>query len=249
MSDNMPDAAVQCPPVTIDDVLAASYTNVQAPPPMTALNSALLLIDIQHLAAPDYLHDHAVKSGLPSDEVRKALSDYEERFNAAVAQAKRVLEKAREVGIPPIHVKIQTLSHHARDTGALHRRMGWQYPPNSAATRFLDATKPASDEIVITKTASGAFTGTSLDTTLRNMGIDYLFVCGFVTDECVETTVRVALDLGYLAMVIEDATQTYKAEAHRATIDQLSAYGITQRAEDTIAAFSQIASAQKSGKS
>ncbi|MGE6697298.1 cysteine hydrolase family protein [Hyphomonas sp. NPDC076900] len=247
MPDNIPDAAVPRSPVTIDDVLAASYTNVQAPPPMTALNSALLLIDIQHLAAPDYLHDLAVKSGLPSDEVRKALSDYDARFNAAVAQARRVLEKAREVGIPPIHVKIQTLSHQGRDTGALHRRMGWLYPPNSAATKFLDATKPAPDEIVITKTSSGAFSGTSLDATLRNMGIDYLFVCGFVTDECVETTVRVALDLGYLTMVIEDATQTYKAEAHLATIHQLSAYGITQSADDTITAFGQVASVQQAG--
>lgn len=231
-------------PITIDDVLAASYTNVQAPPPPTVHNSALLLIDIQHLAEPDYLHDHAVEAGLPSAEVNEALRDYGARFNAAVGQAKKVLEKAREVGVPPIHVKIQALSHNARDTGALHRRMGWQYPPNSAATRFIEATKPAPDEIVITKTASGAFTGTSLDTTLRNMGIDYLFVCGFVTDECVETTVRVALDLGYLAMVIEDATQTYRAEAHRATIDQLSAYGITQRAADTIAIFNQMGAAE-----
>lgn len=228
-------------PLGMTDVLATSYGNIQAPPEATLENSALLLIDIQHLAEPAYLLGNAVKAGLQAEDVKAALIDYEARFNAALKTSRAVLEAARAAGIPPIHVKIQALSHQARDTSLLHSRMGWLYPPSSPATRFLEPTKPQPDEIVITKTASGAFTGTGLDSTLRNMGIEHVFLCGFMTDECVETTARVALDLGYVVQIIEDATATYHAESHHATIDQFQSYGFTQPASKTIASFQQMA--------
>ncbi|HAE27280.1 MAG TPA: cysteine hydrolase, partial [Hyphomonas adhaerens] len=177
----------------------------------------------------------------PEDAVQAALSDYEVRFNAAVVQAARVLDAARSAGIPPIHVKIQALSCQGRDTSQLHSRLGWNFPPGSPATEFLEPTRPKADEIVITKTASGAFTGTSLDTTLRNMGIEHLIVVGFMTDECVETTTRVALDYGYISRVVSDATTTYHLESYQSTIGKLASYGFTLTADEAIAEMKAMA--------
>lgn len=229
------------PAIGINDVLATSFANPKAPPAATLDNTALLLIDIQHLAEPSYHVKNAVAAGLPEDAVQAALSDYEVRFNAAVVQAARVLDAARSAGIPPIHVKIQALSCQGRDTSQLHSRLGWNFPPGSPATEFLEPTRPKADEIVITKTASGAFTGTSLDTTLRNMGIEHLIVVGFMTDECVETTTRVALDYGYISRVVSDATTTYHLESYQSTIGKLASYGFTLTADEAIAEMKAMA--------
>ena len=229
------------PAIGINDVLATSFVNPKAPPAATLDNTALLLIDIQHLAEPSYHVKNAVSAGLPEDAVQAALSDYEVRFNAAVVQAARVLDAARSAGIPPIHVKIQALSCQGRDTSQLHSRLGWNFPPGSPATEFLEPTRPKADEIVITKTAGGAFTGTSLDTTLRNMGIEHLIVVGFMTDECVETTTRVALDYGYISRVVSDATTTYHLESYQSTIGKLASYGFTLTADEAIAEMKAMA--------
>jgi nicotinamidase-related amidase len=221
--------------IGINEVLATSFVNPRQPPPATLENTALLLIDIQHLAEPSYHLSNAVAAGLSEDAAKAALSDYEVRFSHAVVQAAHVLDAARSAGIPPIHVKIQALSCRGRDTSQLHSRLGWNFPPGSPATRFLEPTKPRPDEIVITKTASGAFTGTSLDTTLRNMGIEHLIIVGFMTDECVETTTRVALDYGYVARVVSDATTTYHLESYQSTIGKLASYGFTLTADEAIA--------------
>lgn len=209
------------------DVLMVSYANAKAPPQINKENTALLLIDIQHLAEPSHLAAKAIAVGLDPVAVNKALKDYEVRFNSALANCSKLLESARINGIIPIHIKIQSLSKTARDTGALHRRMGWTFPPGDKATEFLEPVKPLDDEIVITKTASGAFTGTALESTLKNMGIEYVFICGFVTDECVETTARVALDLGFLTQIVSDATTTYFAESYLSTITKFASLGLT----------------------
>ncbi|MEZ5557028.1 MAG: isochorismatase family cysteine hydrolase [Pseudomonadales bacterium] len=214
--------------ITIKDVLAAAYRRVQAPAPLTADNTALLLIDVQHLATPDHLQARAVAAGLPDAGVRAALSDYSQRFHAAVANCARLLEGARSAGLPCIHVKIEALSGNARDTGPAHRSMGWCYPPGSAESQFLPEVTPRPGEITITKTVSGAFTATNLDSILRHMKIEWLVVAGFETDECIEATGRAALDLGYLALFATDACTAYEADAHRNVMAKYASWGLVR---------------------
>ncbi len=214
--------------VTIDEVLAASYEFVDSPPAMQRANTALLLIDIQGLATPEHLAGKAVQAGLDAAEVDQALADYSQRFYTAVDNCSRLLAAAREARIPCIHVKIEALSGDASDTGPAHRRMGWCYPPGSPETQFLDQVAPAKGEIVITKTVSGAFTATNLDSVLRHMGVDWLVIAGFETDECIEATGRVALDLGYMALFAEDACTAYKADSHDSFMSKYAGWGLTR---------------------
>ena len=232
--------------ITLMHVIGAVYglteKGVQPPgPPPGKDNTALLLIDIQQMATPEYMARAAVKAGLPETAVQTALADYKERFYCAVENCSRVLNAARQNGIPPIHVKIESLSGDARDTSMVHKMLGWAYPPGSEGAQFLPDIAPKPGEIVLTKTVSGAFTGTILDRVLRHMGISYLFVCGFVTDECVETTVRDALDYGYLASIIRDATTAYTRETYAHVIGKFSGFGLTPAAEEVAGLFGQIA--------
>ena len=214
--------------ISIGDVIAASYDAVEAPAPMNRDNAALLLVDVQDLATPEHLAKRAVASGLDAAGVDLALADYAQRFFAALANCERLLEAARRAEIACIHIKIEALSGNARDTGPAHRRLGWCYPPGSAETRFLQPVTPATGEIVITKTVSGAFTATNLDAVLRHMGIQWLIVAGFETDECIEATGRVALDLGYVALFAEDACTAYEAESHNAFMSKYASWGLAR---------------------
>jgi nicotinamidase-related amidase len=221
--------------LTLDNVLAATYASAQAPQPPARGDTALLLIDVQTIASPAYLHRKAVAKGLDGAAVDAALADYGARFGAALQRCAQVLQAARAAGIPPIHVKIEAATFDARDTGPLHRRLGWLIPKGSQEGAFLAEAAPLPGEIVVTKTASGAFTGTSLDRMLRNMGVVNLLLCGFMIDECVETTLRVGLDLGYQAVVVGDATTAYHREVYDYTVRKLGWYGLVRSSDETIA--------------
>ncbi|MEM9621644.1 MAG: isochorismatase family cysteine hydrolase [Pseudomonadota bacterium] len=219
--------------VTLSDILAASYSTVEAPVPMAQANSALLLVDVQELATPEHLSQRAVASGLDAAAVDLALADYKKRFYGAVDNCARLLQAAREAGVACIHVRIEALSGSARDTGPAHRRLGWCYPPGSRETQFLPQVTPAAGEIVIAKTVSGAFTATNLDAVLRHMGVQWLLIAGFATDECIEATGRAALDLGYVALFAEDACAAYEAESHAAFMGKYASWGLV-RDTDTL---------------
>lgn len=226
--------------VTIEDILAASYTFVEDPPAMTQANTALLLVDIQNLATPEHLAKRAVAAGLAADAVERALADYASRFYAAVDNCARLLAVARTAQIACVHIKIEALSGSARDTGPAHRRLGWCYPPGSPETQFLEPVIPAEGEIVITKTVSGAFTATNLDSVLRHMGIQWLVVAGFETDECIEATGRTALDLGYVTLFAEDGCTAYEAQSHQNFMAKYAGWGLTRRTDELIAALQNL---------
>lgn len=221
--------------VTIEEILSASYASAEEPPAMARSNTALLLIDVQHLATPDHLAKRAVEAGLEAEAVDQALADYSARFYAAVDNCARLLSAAREAQIACVHVKIEALSGDARDTGPAHRRLGWCYPPGSQETQFLDQVSPADGEIVITKTVSGAFTATNLDTVLRHMGIQWLVIAGFETDECIEASGRAALDLGYITLFAKDACTAYEAHSHENFMAKYADWGLTRSTSDLTA--------------
>lgn len=231
--------------ITMQDVIAASYSDMEAGmvpvyPAPTKATTALLLIDIQQLATPEYMAQKAIKAGLDAGKVETAVADYKKRFYAAVDQCAKLLAAARQHGITPIHVKISAMTPDARDTSVVHKMLNWKFPPQSEAAQFLPQAAPAEGEIVLTKTVSGSFTGTNLDRILRHMGIQYLTICGFVTDECVETTFRDAIDHGYLSSVARDATTTYFEEAHAFFVGKWGAFGLIPSTDEVLQMFAAL---------
>jgi ureidoacrylate peracid hydrolase len=49
---------------------------------------------------------------------------------------------------------------------------------------------------------------------LRNLGVRSLIIAGCLTDQCVDSAVRDACDLGYLVTVPTDACATLSGERH-----------------------------------
>nr|QIV52839.1 HqiA NAHL lactonase [uncultured bacterium] len=230
--------------ITLADVVAASYKwseeGMKYLPVATKTNTALLLIDIQQLATPQYMADTAIAEGLDKDQVHAAVADYKQRFDASLAKAQGVLAAARQNNVPALHVKIQSQTGDGRDRMMGHKLLGWMYTAESKGAQFLEECKPEPGEAVLTKTTSGAFASTGLDRTLRNMGIEVLYIVGYATDECVETTFRNAVDLGYMAMIVSDAMTTYDAAYHQHVINKFTGWGLVVTSDQVIQSLSSL---------
>ncbi len=77
-------------------------------------------------------------------------------------------------------------------------------------------------DIIIDKTANGAFTYTELEHVLRAQGITHLLFTGCTTDVCVHTTLREASDRNFQCLVIEDACASGDQYAHEAAIHMVT---------------------------
>jgi nicotinamidase-related amidase len=91
----------------------------------------------------------------------------------------------------------------------------------SELAEIVEPLKPHDDDIVLTHQRIGAFAGTDLDTILRGKGITTLLFAGVATNASVEGTARVASDLGYRVVIVEDACSAANPEAHEASINSL----------------------------
>ena len=74
--------------------------------------------------------------------------------------------------------------------------------------RFKPGLEPARGELVIRKDVNSAFVGTPLEIELRRRGVQRLVCAGFFTNMCVETSVRMANNLGFDTYVVHDACAT-----------------------------------------
>jgi nicotinamidase-related amidase len=176
--------------------------------------TVLLLIDMQKLAGTDWLVEEALEREIPVDIAKKALKNMDERIESVLENSIKILEACRKKGIDRIHVKIESKFSNGRDVGRLHKLLNYVVPPGSVWAEFFDEVKPSEDEIVLTKTCSGAFVGTNLDRILRNLETETLIIIGFYTDQCVETAARDAADIGYNTILVEDACTTLTQELH-----------------------------------
>ena len=68
--------------------------------------------------------------------------------------------------------------------------------------------EPAAGEIVVEKDVNSGFIGTDLEIQLRRAKISRLAMVGFFTNFCVETTTRMAGNLGFDTYLIEDCCST-----------------------------------------
>jgi nicotinamidase-related amidase len=152
---------------------------------------------------------------------------------------------------PDIVHDVNRLVAHARAAGdlvvwVLHSEpgSGGVFDPASGFVRYQDGLAPEPGEPEIRKTSHNAFTTTNLGQILTAEGVREVAICGIRTEQCCETTARLASDLGYEVTFVTDATATNPIP-HRdllasvedpdaLTAEQLSADPRTLSAEDVI---------------
>ncbi|MDQ6754655.1 MAG: isochorismatase family protein [Actinomycetota bacterium] len=120
---------------------------------------------------------------------------------------------------PDVIAQVGRLVDHARSAGdavvwAIHNEpgTGTVFDAERGFNVPMAPLQPLAGEAVFTKTAHNAFTTTGLQQYLVERGITELAVCGIRTEQCAETTTRVASDLGYRVDFVVDATATMPIE-------------------------------------
>lgn len=115
----------------------------------------------------------------------------------AEINGEKLLSHWRKIGQPVFHVKHDLTEPKSR----LH--------PDNAGNAIKAALAPIAGEPVYGKNVNSAFIGTSLEADLRAQGISKLILCGITTDHCVNTTTRMAGNLGFDATIASDACGTF----------------------------------------
>jgi nicotinamidase-related amidase len=179
--------------------------------------AALLIIDMQNASGA---RDGALGRRLRAEG--SSVGDYRfDRIERLVTpNALRLRERFRALGRPVLHVTVGAALPDASDAPP-HMRKLFVETRNHLGSReheIIDALKPLPGEHLLRKTSIGAFASTHIDSLLRALGAEQLWLCGVSTNMCVETTAREAADRGYLVTLVEDACGTTHEELHQVTM-------------------------------
>jgi nicotinamidase-related amidase len=92
---------------------------------------------------------------------------------------------------------------------------------------IVDSLSPGSEDIIIEgKRGLDTFASTNLDFILRSRGMKTLVVAGFLTNCCVESTVRTGYEKGFSMIALSDCTATLSEEEQRfAFVKDLPMFG------------------------
>ncbi|GAA2747016.1 cysteine hydrolase family protein [Kitasatospora cinereorecta] len=144
-----------------------------------------------------------------------------------VQESFRQRENWAAVSNPKIVEQVNRLVEAARAKGdlvvwVLHSEPGSDtvFDPALGFVRPIEGLEPAAGEPVVTKTSHNAFTTTNLQQLLTLHGVGEVVVSGIRTEQCCETTARVASDLGYQVVFAIDATATHPIPHRDAPADR-----------------------------
>jgi nicotinamidase-related amidase len=122
----------------------------------------------------------------------------------------KAMDGANAANIPVIVIQHTASSMAAFSKGSPQ----WQLHPEVAKRPCLT---------VVEKTLPGSFTGTGLETVLRENGVDTVVIAGYMTQMCCDTTARQAFHLGFAVEFLSDATGTlaFSNQAGSVTAEEL----------------------------
>ncbi len=114
---------------------------------------------------------------------------------------------------PDALARIATLLAAFRQAGAAIYHIRHRGGPGSSfagtGLAVYDEARELKGETVIEKSVNSAFIGTDLEQRLRATKIDSVVICGATTNHCVETSTRMAGNLGFDTRLVRDATWTF----------------------------------------
>lgn len=151
-----------------------------------------------------------------------------------IPNGQKLLAACRAARIEVLFTNVECYTLDGRDRSLDYKVSGIFFAKGSREAEVIDELKPMPNEIFIPKMSSSVFMSTNIEYVLRNLGIEYLMVMGILTDQCVESAVRDACDLGFLVTLIEDACTTMTQERHDATLRAIKGYCRQRKTEEVI---------------
>ena len=134
--------------------------------------------------------------------------------------AKEVVAAAREAGATIIHAPISFANGYKEITGSPYGILKGVVDSNAFVkgewgAEIVDDLKPEPEDIVVEgKRGLDTFASTNLDFILRSKGIQTVALGGFLTNCCVESTMRSAYERGYEVVTLSDCVAATSEEEH-----------------------------------
>ncbi len=178
--------------------------------PIDPAHTALLIIDVQN-----YCTGAKVSR---SEYFQQSLRD------TVLPNIQRLQSACRRAGLEVVYSVIENMTGDGRDRSLDYKISGIDVPRGSWEAQVLVEIAPAEDEVIFRKTSSSVFISTNIDYVLRNLAVRSLIVAGMMTDQCVESAVRDACDLGYQVTLVTDACTTDSPERHEQSLIGIRGY-------------------------
>lgn len=169
--------------------------------------TALILIEFQN--------DFTTEGGIFYGAVKGVMES-----NNMLLNTVETVKAAREAGMQIIFVPIAfTEDYHevtATPYGILKGVVdNGAFKKNTWGTEIVDVLPTQPEDIIIEgKRSFCGFASTNLDFILRSTGIQNIVLAGYLTNCCVESTMRTAYDKGYNVISLTDCCATLSLEEH-----------------------------------
>jgi nicotinamidase-related amidase len=169
--------------------------------------TALVLIEFQN----DFTSEGGVLHGAVAPVMEKT---------GMLEKTKALVDAARAAGVTIMHAPITFAAGYAELSrhpyGVLKGVVdGNAFVKGSWGAAIVDDLAPAEGDIVVEgKRGLDTFASTNLDFILRSKGITTVVLAGFLTNCCVESTMRSAYENGYRVITLTDCVAATSAEEH-----------------------------------
>jgi ureidoacrylate peracid hydrolase len=196
--------------------------NLSRDVPLQADQAALLFIDVQNFSAH---RDGGEFKDVPAASFSDSFGWFFDELDSRVIPNMQALQQAcRSANIEVMYTVIESLTLDGRDRSLDYKITGFNVPKGSWDGKVIDQIKPINDEIVLPKSSSSVFISTHVDYILRNLGVKQVVMSGLLTDQCVESAIRDACDLGYLVTQVTDACLTLTEQRHNQSLSAIKGY-------------------------
>jgi ureidoacrylate peracid hydrolase len=163
----------------------------------------------------EYQNDFTSEGGVLHEAVAEVMDRTE-----MLANTRKVVDAARAAGVTVMHAPItfadgyNEISLHPY--GILKGVVdGKAFVKDSWGAALIDELAPVPGDIVIEgKRGLDTFASTNLDFILRSKGITTIVLGGFLTNCCVESTMRTGYEHGYQVITLKDCVAATSVEEH-----------------------------------
>lgn len=167
----------------------------------------------------EYQNDFTSNGGVLHDAVAEVMDK-----TGMLDNTKAVVEAARAAGVTVMHAPITFAEGYselsAHPYGILKGVVdGNAFVKDSWGAAIVDDLAPAAGDIVVEgKRGLDTFASTNLDFILRSKGITTIVLGGFLTNCCVESTMRTGYENGYQVITLSDCVAATSVEEHENAI-------------------------------
>lgn len=156
-------------------------------------NSAIVLIEVQNQWTKKGIYHQLIKSHLKKRNV--------------IENIQNLVRNAREKGIKIIHAPL-VIDPQNKKGWLAYLTFGKVFTKDNWKSAISEDVYETRDLVVSGRYSFDAFIGSDLEKILTNNNINRLFLCGFITDQCIAKTMRTALKKNFDCYMVSDCTAT-----------------------------------------